>query len=111
MHNFATSHLLRLSRFECATGWTASDDAQLAASFRSSTIYAYSSVRPWQLDDCGERNWPWFVRIQSRQRMCRGANTVHHLFMPSQRDGRPIRDVYDEKQIAPIQILTTLQIC
>ncbi len=85
-----------VSRFECATGWTASDDAQLAASFAAqpsmrTVVYAHGN---WMTAENATGRGSY---VYNRASACAEEPIRFIIYSwPSQRDGRPIRDVYEK---------------
>ena len=85
-----------VSRFQCGSGWSRSDEAQLADSFQSqpfmrTVVYAHGN---WMTaDNTVGRGSYIYNRVSER------ANEPVRFIIyswPSQRDGGPLRDIYDK---------------
>lgn len=83
-------------RFQCETNWAASDEAQLMASFDAmptmrTVVYAHGN---WMTADntVGRGS---YVYNRASQRAVEPIRFIIYSW-PSQRDGRPLRDVYEK---------------
>ncbi len=85
-----------VSRFQCGTGWSAVDESELTASFTSmpdmrTVIYAHGNWMTYE-NALGRGG---YVYNRLSQRASESIRFIIYSW-PSQRDGRPIRDVYEK---------------
>lgn len=88
----------RTSRFHCESGWVTSDDQQLIASFSSAptmrtVVYAHGN---WMTAD-NALGRGCYVYNRTSQRAQESIRFIIYSW-PSQRDGRPVRDVYEKAE-------------
>lgn len=88
----------QVSRFECPTGWHTSDEAMLNESFASlptmrTVVYAHGN---WMTAD-NTVGRGCYVYNRASQRAVEPIRFIIYSW-PSQRDGRPLRDLYEKAE-------------